>query len=193
MTGLIPMEHRHQPVYRVVRREWADPLDSSFSRLQSGNRWNTRDFPALYCCCSEIVARAVTLDIFRVAGVELSDLRPQVRPQLVEIQWSGRVADVSSPEGVAAAGFPSEYPSGVEPRSTQQVAAEWHAEGWEGVVCRSASLGRLGFRDWTGMHERWGELAIFVENAASPPVLLRRRRDLGWVTLRAQVAGRSDE
>jgi hypothetical protein len=51
----------------------------------------------------------------------------------------------------------------------------------------------LGFRDWTGMHERWGEVAIFVENAASPPALLRKRRDLGWFVLRAQVAGGSDE
>ena len=183
MTQAVAMEHRHRPVYRVVRSNWTDPLDSSFSRLQSGNRWNTNEFPALYCCCSEMVARAVTLDIFRLAGVELSDLRPQVQPQLVEIEWAGRVADMCSPEGIAAAGFPPEYPEGVGYQATQLAAANWHAGGWEGIVSRSASMGRLGFRDWTGIHERWGEVAIFVENAVLPPALLRRRNDLDWLIL----------
>ena len=51
--------HRHRPVYRVVRADWEDPLDASFSRRRPDRRWNTADFGALYCCCSEAVARAV--------------------------------------------------------------------------------------------------------------------------------------
>lgn len=175
------MEHRHRPVYRVVRRGWADPLDTAFSRQQTANRWNSPAFPALYCCCSERVARGVTLDLFRVAGVELTDLRPEVRPQLVEIEWSGRVVDMCTPEGVAAAGFTSDYPNGTAIGNTQRAATAWHEAGWEGVVCRSASLARLGFTDWSGAHERWGEIAIFVENAAVRPRLAARRDDLDWL------------
>jgi len=74
-------EHDHTPVQRVVRRGWSDPLDASFSQRRPDRRWNTQDFPALYCCCSVRVARAVALDIFRVAGLELEDLHPPPSPR----------------------------------------------------------------------------------------------------------------
>ena len=182
------VEHRHTPLYRVIRRSWPDPLDSAFSRQRPDNRWNTGDYPALYCCCSQPVARAVTLDLFRVAGVELSDLRASVRPQLIEIAWEGRVADMISPQGIASAGFPERYPDGVDKAATRQAAAGWHAAGLEGVVCRSASLGRRGFRNWQGTHERWSEVAVFVRNSPVAPALMRRRDDLEWL-----AAGRPGE
>jgi hypothetical protein len=75
-------------------------------------------------CCSETVARAVTLDVFRTAGVELSDLRPDARPRLVEIAWHGKVADMSSTEGLAAAGK----------AMTRRAAERWHTAGLGGVV-----------------------------------------------------------
>ena len=187
MNGPAAIDHRHTPLYRVVQRSWADPVDASFSRLRTGNRWNTTGFPALYCCCSEPVARAITLDIFRMAGVELSDLRVPARPQLAEMAWQGPVADVVSAEGIAAAGFPAEYPAGVDKSETRRWASEWHAAGYEGVVCRSASLARQGFRNWQGDHERSSEVAIFVENSATAPVLLRRREDMEWF-LRSRTA-----
>jgi RES domain-containing protein len=183
MTPAAVIEHEHQPLYRVVRRDWADPLDASFSRMRASNRWNTSGFPALYCCCSEAVARAVALDVFRLAGVELSDLRAGVRPQLVEIDWQGRVADMCSPEGVAASGFAPGYPHAADRQATQAAATAWLRGGLEGVVCRSASLNRAGFADWTGPHERWGEVAIFVETAATRPRVRRRREDRDWFTL----------
>lgn len=179
MTAPVAVEHRHVPVYRVVRRSWADPLDTSFSQQKTDNRWNTPDFPALYCCCSEPVARAVTLDVFRMAGVELSDLRAHAQPQLVEVDWHGRVVDMSSPEGIAAAGFPAGYPVGVDKRATREAAAAWHQAALEGVVCRSASLARQGFRTWHGRHEQWSEVAIFDDDAT----LMRRRDDLDWLSL----------
>jgi RES domain-containing protein len=174
--------HDHEPVYRVVRAGWAILLDTSYSRRKSDNRWNPPDaFEVLYACCSEDVARAIALDTFRYAGIVIDDLQPEVRPQLAEIGWGGEVVDMASPEGVQAAGFPPTYPTGADHRRTQPCAVRWHAAGHEGVVCRSASMGRLGRSSWEGSHQAWSELAVFVEAAQRAPRLLRRRGDLTWL------------
>ena len=183
MNGPSALGQPFGTLYRVVRRNWADPLDAGFSRRQTNNRWNTPDFAALYCCLSEKVARAVTLDLFRLAGLELSDLRPEVRPQLVELEWEGRCADMCGTASITAAGFPPDYPAGVRIGATQRAAAEWRESGFEGVLCRSASLARLGFSDWTPPHERWSEAAIFVETASHEPHLRARRDDFDWFIL----------
>jgi len=174
------VDHTHQPVYRVVRRGWKNPLDASNSQTRRDNRWNTPQFPALYCCCSEWVARAVTLDVFRLAGIVLEDLQSAYRPELVEVSWSGRVADVASADGIAAAGFSREYPTGANRAQTQSLAVACHEAGVEGIVCRSASLARMGFAAWEGTHERWGEVAIFRANSKQAPVLGARRKNLNW-------------
>jgi RES domain-containing protein len=180
MTSPLLVEHTHQPVYRVVRRSWVDLLDASYSQSRRDNRWNTSEFPALYCCCSEWVARAVALDVFRLAGIVLEDLQPAYRPQLVEVSWTGRVADVASAGGVAAAGLPPDYPADVNKEHTRGFAVTCHQAGAEGIMCRSASLAKMGFSAWEGPHERWGELAIFTRNCKRPPRLARRREDLEW-------------
>ena len=183
MSGPAALLQPRRTLYRVVRRSWADPLDARFSRQQTSNRWNTPDFAALYCCLSEKVARAVTLDLFRLAGLELADLRPEVRPQLVAIEWEGRCVDMCMTESITAAGFPPDYPAGVGVAATQRAAAQWRESGFEGVLCRSASLARLGFDHWIPPHERWSEAAIFVETASTPPRLLARRDDFDWFVL----------
>ncbi|HZU27245.1 MAG TPA: RES family NAD+ phosphorylase, partial [Bryobacteraceae bacterium] len=146
MTRLpLTVAHEHTPLYRVVRRQWSDPIDASYSQRDSAdNRWNTPDFPALYCCCSETVARAVARDVFRLAAVDIDDLQDAFLPQLCEIIWRGEVVDVASAEGVLAAGLPSEYPIGSDKSETRSLAAVWHAGGFSGIVARSASLMRLG-------------------------------------------------
>jgi hypothetical protein len=182
MTPLT-VEHAHEPIYRVIRQDWVDPLDASFSQRAIDNRWNTAEFPALYCCCSEAVARAVTLDIFRMSGVELDDLQLAYRPQLVEISWTGRVVDVASPEGIEASQLPPEYPQLVAKWQTRRMAAVWHRSGNEGVLSRSASLERLRFSAWTGSHARWGEIALFARNWNTGPMLLSRRTDMAWFSI----------
>ena len=177
------IEHTHVPIYRVVRRGWPDPLDASFSqRAGADNRWNTPAFAALYCACSERVSRAVARDIFRLATVEIADLQDSVVPQLVETEWTGEVVDMASAHGIDASGFASTYPEGSDKAVTRAAATDWHAAGAEGVLTRSASLVRQGQNDWDGGHERWSEIAIFVDNSRSKPVLLRRRSDLEWLT-----------
>jgi len=137
----------------------------------------------LYACCSEAVARDVTWDLLLFQGsLELADLDPSRRPELVEIDWAGEtVVDVASPEGVEAAGFRPAYPEGVGHDETQPKAAAWHTRGAEGVLCRSASRMRRGFGDWTGDHRDWAEMAVFVETARHRPRLVRRRSDLEWL------------
>jgi RES domain-containing protein len=175
------MNHTHQPVYRVLRAGWSDPLDASFSQgARAGNRWNNPDFPALYCCCSERVARAVVLDVFRLYQVDPRDLQPDIQPQLIELSWAGDVVDISSAEGIRRAGFPADYPHGVTKHQTRQAGSAWHSSGAHGVVCRSASLARLTFSKWEGEHQPWSELAVFTLNSPQLPRLLRRRDDLGW-------------
>ncbi len=172
--------HSHTPIFRVVRAGWPDPLDASFSRKARDNRWNDESFPALYCCCSEPVARGVTVDILRFAGVEASELLPSARPRLIEIAWSGEVVDVASAEGVAEAGFEAHYPEDSDKVATRKQAVAWHAAKAEGVVCRSASLHRLGLRVWAGDHAHWSELALFVGNVMTAPRVTGSRDDLSW-------------
>lgn len=182
MTTPQTVRHEHVPLFRVVRRGWRDPLDASYSRRSSANnRWNTSDFPALYCSCSERVARAIARDIFRLAGIDLADLQDSMLPQLVEIIWTGEVVDVASAEGVIAAGFPADYPIGVDKVLTRAAATTWHGNGAAGVLARSASLMRLGLRTWDGSHESWSETAVFVNNVPLRPTLQRRRADLDWL------------
>ncbi len=181
MKKPLVLDHTRQPLYRVVRRGWKHPLDASYSRLNVRHRWNTEDYPALYCCATAAVARAVTMDIFRYAGIVADDLRPELHPQLVEITWQGTLVDVATAKGVRAAGLPSTYPEGVSREDTQAAAARWHEDGAEGVACRSASLHRLRFSRWTGDYTYWSELAIFTDNAKRPPKLLRRVTGLKWL------------
>jgi RES domain-containing protein len=171
------------PLYRVVRAGWSDPLDATWSQTAGDRRWNTADFPALYCCRSLPVARAVTRDLLGLAGIEIDDLQPAYRPRLVEIGWEGELVDVATAPGVAAAGFPDAYPEGVDRAATRRAAVRWHRQGREGVACRSASLERLGFHDWTGPAERFSEAALFVETCRTPPRRVGHRDDTDWLRL----------
>lgn len=180
----VRVTHDHWPIFRVVRNGWADPLDSSFSRQRSTrNRWNTPEFAALYCCCSVRVARAVTLDLFAFSAVSVEDLAEDFLPQLAEIRWHGTAVDVASPQSIAAAGLQANYPNDSDYHQTQALAANWHAAGEEGIVCRSASVWRLGFDTWAGDHRHWSELVIYPANASLQPALIRRRETLDWLLL----------
>ncbi len=168
-------------LYRVVRAGWSDPLDASFSRRAADNRWNTSGFAALYCCGSLLVARAVARDVLRLAGVEIEDLLPDWRPRLVEVGWRGNLVDVATPDGIAAAGYPPSYPANLSKQFTRGDAERWHHDGEEGVACRSASLWRMGFSDWTGAWPQWSEIVVFVESCRTRPSLLGIRDDLAWL------------
>lgn len=173
--------HDHTPIYRVARAEWTDPLDATFAALHS-HRWNAPGSHAvLYTSCSITVARAIVLDIFKIVALDLEDLAPGVRPVLLEIAWSGEPVDMASVAGLVECGFRHTYPEHMEHRHTQPFGRAWFALGAEGVLCRSASMFRIGHQGWMGNHEDWSELAIFVDNAKVQPVILNRREDVDWL------------
>lgn len=182
MTDPITISHDHA-VLRVIQAAWNDATDASHSQQKADNRWNTAQFPALYCCCSEAVARAVALNVLRLANVMVEDLQPEARPALAALSWSGEVVDVISAGGLEAAGFPPGYPDGVSKDDTRRAATRWHERGHEGVVCRSASVWRLerGRARWLGPHDQWSEVAIFTLRAANQPRQTGRRTDLRWL------------
>jgi hypothetical protein len=156
--------------------------DTTFSQgPKADNRWNTVDFLALYCCCSEAVASAIVKDIFRITGANLADLLETAYPQLAEIQWQGEAVDMTAESAIVLAGFSRDYPNGANHDETQTVAIIWHADGASGVLSRSASMAHLGFNAWRGDHAAWSELAIFTANSPTKPVLISRRDDLGWL------------
>jgi hypothetical protein len=180
MTATV--DHNHLPIYRVVRRGWPDPIDATFSQgPKVDNRWNSADFPALYCCCTEEVAGAIVKDIFRITGATLADLQETAYPQLVEIHWQGEPVDMIAETTIVGAGFSPDYPDGVHHSQTRVAAIGWHAAGASGVLCRSASMARLGFKRWVGDHAAWSELAIYTENCPTKPIVLNRRDDLSWL------------
>jgi len=163
------VQHDHVPLFRVARRGWTDPLDTTFAQQQS-NRWNfVGGLAVLYTCCSVEVARAVVTDIFSFSALTLNDLRPEMRPVLVEVFWRGAAIDLASVEGLVEAGFPLNYPEGVEYSVTQPFAEAWSKLGAEAILCRSASVWRQGHRGWMGSHEPWSELAILTGTAKNSP------------------------
>jgi hypothetical protein len=119
----------------------------------------------------------------------MADLQDAMLPQLIEVTWTGELVDVASSEGVLAAGFPADYPIGVDKERTRAAAKTWHGNGASGVLVRSASLMRLGLRTWDGGHESWSETAVYVNNAPRRPTLLRRRTDLEWLMPASAAAG----
>jgi RES domain-containing protein len=166
----VTISHDHLPVYRVVRRGWADPIDTSFSQRHNvDNRWNTPDFPALYCCCSKSVARAIVKDRFGITGVEMADLQETAYPQLIEVHWVGRPVDMITEATIISAGFSCGYPTGAMHAETRRAAIKWHAEGQAGILCRSASVAQSGFTRWIGDHADWSELVIYTQNSPLRP------------------------
>jgi RES domain-containing protein len=177
--AVLAVAHDHR-LYRLVRARHADALDTSYSR-HSGGRWNPEDaFPVLYTACSIMVARGLARDLFASGLIEPEDLMPGEQPELVEIAWLGSVVDVASAAGVAAAGFAANYPHGVGHAVTQPKGLSWYDDGHEGAVCRSASLARLGFGDWSGRCTDFAETAIFADVCTVKPRQVQRRRFVDW-------------
>lgn len=190
MTAPRLVRHSH-PLYRVAPRSWRDPLDATFSMSDPDNRWNTPEFPALYCCCSIRVARENVRDKFRRSSLTIDDLQQRQMPTLVELDWSGTLVDCASPQGLSVAGLPGAYPEGASKEDCRALAAEWHVAGLQGVLARSAAVWRNGTaHGWQGKHSGWSEAAIFVRNARRSPQLVRRKRDLNW--LHGSTAKHSD-
>jgi hypothetical protein len=143
--------------YRVCKVDWLDCLDTSYSRTHGG-RWNAAGaFGVLYLNRTVDVAVARVGTMFESNEATVFDLRPERRPELLEVEASEvEAADAVSREGLASLGLPAEYPFGVGNELCQPVGQHvYEDESAAGIACRSAA-GCRGPGDSPGE-----ELALF--------------------------------
>ncbi len=131
---------------RITRPHFADPFDPTFAQ-RSGGRWNPPDsWPTLYLNEDLATVHAQVRHLFAGRGVEPDDLDDDAPIRLAAATLPGRqrVADVVSPDGVAAVGLPASYPTDGDGRVvghqvTQLIGVRAHTDGLRGVWCRSAA------------------------------------------------------
>ncbi len=163
--------------YRICEAAWDDPLDDSFAKV-AGGRWNPpQSWRTLYLN-EDVVTARLNLDRF-IAGwpYEPEDLDDDAGPHLAAATLPDRqtVADVHSPDGVAAAGLPATYPlddagETVGHETCQEIGAAVRSSGLRGVRCRSAEA----------PHGAGRELAWFPATTRSRAHLLARRPFSEW-------------
>lgn len=130
---------------RLADPAWSDPLDPTFAE-RNGGRWNPPDSCAALYLNQDVVTARLNLRLF-IDGwpYEPEDLRNDTGPLLVgaTLPRAQRVADVHSPEGVAAVGLPATYPldevgSPVGHDLCRRIGLAVKAVGLRGVRCRAA-------------------------------------------------------
>ncbi|MEM9057168.1 MAG: RES domain-containing protein, partial [Pseudomonadota bacterium] len=98
--------------WRIVERDWVDPLDPGFAHRRGG-RWNPPDsFPTLYLNEDKVTARLNLRSFIAQWPYEPEDLRADTGPVLVGATLPRRqtVCDAHTPEGLAALALPNSYP-----------------------------------------------------------------------------------
>lgn len=126
--------------WRVIATDWDDPRDTTYSK-DRGGRWNPPgSFGVLYLNATRAVAAANARSYFRPDGIAWEDLLPEARPDLVEFAVPrGTAVDVVTDEGVAACGFPPEYPFGVSWAQCRPVGEAVYEANERAIACRSAA------------------------------------------------------
>lgn len=140
---------------RVVKPDWIDGADTSYSK-RFGGRWNPKGlFGALYLNRDLEVASANARAQHRGRAIGLFDLRAGSRPLL---QWfdvaAARYVDAVTAQGVAALGFPATFPHATTWHRCQSIARVAYIRRAPGIACRSSAEATAEF--WAGE-----ELAIF--------------------------------
>lgn len=148
--------------YRVFKPEWADPLDTTPSRLHGG-RWNPPgSFGILYLARDGAVAAAIARAQHAGRAVGLFDLQPDRRPHLLEVgvPHSDNL-DVVTPEGVRALRLPARYPFGGGRDRCQPIGVRaYGARTFLGIACRSAAECQPGY--WVGEELAWFDRSLPV-------------------------------
>ena len=156
---------------RICDALWTDPFDDTYAQ-RTGGRWNPAGSWRTLYLNEDLVTARLNLDRF-VAGwpYEPEDLRADTGPHLAVavLPRTQAVADVHTPQGVAAAGLPATYPLADDGQLVghdvcREVGRRAYDEGLRGVRCRSAQAPRGAGR----------ELAWFPATARSRARLVRR-------------------
>lgn len=130
---------------RICEASWQDPLDDTFAR-DRGGRWNPPGSWRTLYLNEDLVTARLNLDHFIAEWpYRPEDLDEDNGPHLAvaTLPRNQTVADVHTPDGVAAVGLPATYPldadGGLVPQAAcQRVGEEVHAAGLRGIRCRSA-------------------------------------------------------
>ena len=140
--------------YRVAKPDWAQPLDTSFSKA-AGGRWNPPgSFGALYLSQTVEVAAANARTQHRGRAIGLFDLRPDRRPMLLTVSASAaQVLDVVTPAGIQALRLPSAYPFRVDHARCRPIGRRAYRSGLPGIACRSAA--ECTPSSWLGEELAW--------------------------------------
>ncbi|MGI8575858.1 MAG: RES family NAD+ phosphorylase [Egibacteraceae bacterium] len=162
---------------RICEASWSDPLDGAHAQ-QTGGRWNPPGSWRTLYLNEDLVTARLNLRRF-LAGwpYEPEDLRSDTGPLLAvaTLPRNQTVADVHTPQGVAAVGLPATYPfdedGGLVDHSVcQEVGRRAREDRLRGVRCRSAQA----------PHGAGRELAWFPATARSHASLLDRLRFDDW-------------
>lgn len=130
---------------RIADPAWEHPLDPSFAAKRAG-RWNPPgSFPTLYVNEDLTTARLNLRQFIADWPYEPEELRSRTAPVVVgaTLPRAQQVADVHTPEGVAAAGLPPSYPLDadgalVAHERCRPVGVAAKDRELRGVRCRSA-------------------------------------------------------
>lgn len=155
---------------RICEFAWHDPLDDTYAQ-HSGGRWNPPTSWRTLYLSEDLVTARLNLRLYIADWpFEPEDLRSGTGPPLAvaTLPRHQRVADVHTPEGVAAAGLPETSPLDaggdlIGHDVCQEVAHAAYDQRLRGVRCRSARAA-----DGAGR-----ELAWFPATSRSRAALLR--------------------
>lgn len=132
---------------RLAEPDWADPLDTRYSKAR-GARWNAPDsFGVLYLNASERMAHVQVAHRLSGRPYGMEDLDPAEQHDLVTVNVPRAARlDCLTDDGLAAVGLPTSYPldSGGAPVGhdvCQPVGQQAYDASRTGIACRSAAVG----------------------------------------------------
>lgn len=145
---------------RLAEPSWADPLDTSYSRL-SGGRWNAPGgFGVLYLNRDVRTARLQVQHKLSGQPYGVEDLDESEQHDLVSVEVAERDwLDCVTVPGLEAVGLPATYPRHrngllVRHANCRPIGQSAFDDGAPGIACRSAATGASSTDEELGVFDR---------------------------------------
>lgn len=133
--------------FRVVRKDWPDPVNTSYAANEPDNRWNILGTPCLYLTKDIPTAienaRQKYQNLFS-RSVRLSDVYPHKAFVVISVKIPRRTgADAYTDCGLKSLKLPTTYPLGTDARPVPRgvcrtIGSCIEQQGSDGIDCRSA-------------------------------------------------------